>query len=443
MPRSVLITGVGPVSAWGLGAQPHREATAAGTCALAPIRAFDASAYRTTIAGEVPDEFKVANHVPKSYRKATKVMARDIQLAVAAADLAVRDAGLTTAGTDPDAAKAGTLSPTYDPARVGCHIGAGLIAVEADEVTAAFVTARDPASGEFDMHEWGRVGMGNLTPLWLLKYLPNMLACHVTIVHDCRGPSNTITCNESSAGLSLGESFRVIERGMADACLCGGAESKLNPYAFFRQELRDWMTTDCHPAHAAVRPFDRNATGQVVGEGGAVIVLEAEDTFDRRNNPYCRISGVAASQSINRQTKNTTPDPAGLAIAAAIREALGDADLTPDDIDAVFPYGIGVPDYDTAEAAALASVFGDRLADLPVVSLKPFVGNCGAGSGGIDLAVAAACVKHQHLPPIVNRDSPIEGLSGNRDAGPAELKHVLVVGTGLGGQNTATVLSSI
>ncbi|MEL7087302.1 MAG: beta-ketoacyl synthase N-terminal-like domain-containing protein, partial [Planctomycetota bacterium] len=165
MSRRVYLTGVGPVSGLGLGIKANWDGLRAGASALAPVRAFDASAIGSPIAGEIEEGFKVRAHVPKSYRKATKVMARDIELAVAAADLAARDAGLVTKGTDPDG------TPSYAPDRVGCHIGAGLIAADLDELTAALVTSADADPESFDIHEWGREGMNHLTPLWLLKFL--------------------------------------------------------------------------------------------------------------------------------------------------------------------------------------------------------------------------------------------------------------------------------
>jgi 3-oxoacyl-[acyl-carrier-protein] synthase II len=191
--RRVVITGLGPVSAFGVGMGPLWSALTEGRSAMRPIAAWDASGLPTSVAAEIPaDLFDVKVFVPKSYRKATKVMARDIELAVGAAHEAVRDAGLVTKSTE-------GATPTLAPDRVGCHIGAGLIAADIDELTSALYTARD-AEGRFSIALWGEQGMNNLTPLWLLKYLPNMLACHVTIIHDCQGPSNTITCAEDFGG---------------------------------------------------------------------------------------------------------------------------------------------------------------------------------------------------------------------------------------------------
>ncbi len=153
------------------------------------------------------DSLKMSDYVPKSYRKSTKVMARDIEIAVVAAYEAVKDAGLKTKCL----IERGEAEPpaTHDPTRFGANIGAGLICADLTELSGAIYTAKDD-SGQFSMKRWGTEGMNNLTPLWLLKYLPNMLACHVTIVHDAQAPSNTITCGDASGHLAIGEAQRTI-----------------------------------------------------------------------------------------------------------------------------------------------------------------------------------------------------------------------------------------
>lgn len=435
MNRSVYITGVGPVSGLGLGIDDTWSRLTAGESAVAPVRAFDASAIGCPIAAEVDESFKIRDYVPKSYRKATKVMARDIELAVAAADLAARDAGLVTPGTDPDG------EASYHPDRLGCHIGAGLIAADLDELTPAL--AASSKDGPFDIHHWGREGMQNLTPLWMLKYLPNMLACHVTIIHDARGPSNTITCGEASGGLSIGESLRVIERGHADLCFCGGAESKLNPMAFLRQVMTGRLVgdTDAADPATAVKPFDTHAAGTVLGEGGGIVVLEAAETFEKRGTgkAYAKVLGFGASQTVNPATKNREPNEDGRGIVSAVRAALHDAGLTTDDIDLVIPFGLGHATWDAAEAAAMRTLLGDRLEKVPVLTPKTAVGNQGAGSGGFDLCLAAKVLHSQTLPPI-KRDNPLPGLSATT---AEKLDTALIFATGLGGQNTAIVIQRV
>ncbi|MCC6680698.1 MAG: hypothetical protein IT445_07330 [Phycisphaeraceae bacterium] len=461
MSRRVVISGLGPVTGLGIGMQSNWERCLAGESALAPITAFDPAGFDCRIAAQV-EPYKISDYVPKSYRKATKVMARDIELAVIAADCAARDASLLTPATDPEAAKSGSLQPTYAPQRVGCHIGAGLIAADINELTEALVQARDD-SGAFDIHKWGDTGMGHLTPLWLLKYLPNMLACHVTILHDARGPSNTITCGESAGTLSLGESLRVIQRGAADCCFCGGAESKLNPMAYLRQQMAGRLTAagNDDPTHA-VRPFDMNAAGTAMGEGGCILVLEAMETFEKRvrqplapgsaggapaepganGQAYCEVVGFCATQTINPAKRNLEPNEDGRSIVAAIWGALREAKLEPDAIDVIAPFACGVPMWDRAEAAALRQVFGQRSAMIPTLSVKASVGNCGAGSGAVDVAFAARVLHSGKLPKVINRAAPLPGI-GNGNLTTDRLNCALVVSVGFGGQNAAVVLKRL
>jgi len=434
MKPDVYITGVGPVCGLGLGIDEVWPKLLAGESAIAKVHAFDASAFGSSIASEVPEDFKIRNFVPKTYRKATKVMARDIEIAVAAADLAAKDAGLDTAANSDG-------EPNYNPARVGCHIGAGLIAADTDELTLALAESQQD-DGSFDIHHWGQEGMKNLTPLWLLKYLPNMLACHVTIVHDLQGPSNTITCAEASGGLSFGESLRVIQRGQADACFCGGAESNLNPMSFMRQVFTERLSKRNDDPGGAVRPFDQTADGSVVGEGGGILILESAETYTKRggNNAYARVLGFGASQSLNPGKRSQQPSANGRGPMLAIKNALRDAQLEPDTIDAIMPLGIGHPEWDAAEAAAIKEIFGDRAASIPVISTKASIGNCSAGAGALDLTLAAAALKAQKLPKIINRDQPIDGMTATE---PAKLEKLLVVTTGFGGQNTAIILENV
>ncbi|MDH3583647.1 MAG: beta-ketoacyl-[acyl-carrier-protein] synthase family protein [Phycisphaerae bacterium] len=435
MSRRVVITGLGTVTALGLGVDALWEGLGDGRSGLARVQAFDPSGFNAQIAAEVP-QFNIKQFVPKSYRKATKVMARDIELAVVAADLAVRDAGLVTAGTD-DA-----TDRSYAPSRSGCHIGAGLIAADLDELTAALSAARNEQGG-FDYQRWGREGMDQLTPLWLLKYLPNMLACHVTIIHDSQGPSNTITCAEASGGLSVGESLRVIQRGAADFCFCGGVESKLNPMTFYRQDATGRLATEHNQApDQAVRPFDQRACGTAVGEGGGILTLEAEETARARGaGVYAQVLGFGASHTIYPEGGGLVPDPQGQGIAAAIRSALADADLSASQVDLIIPFGSGIPDCDRAEAAALATVFGAATGEIPVWSAKPFVGNCGAGASAVDLALAARILREQKLPPRINCDTPAVDLDcATADGRAIDAKYALVYTASLGGQNVALVL---
>lgn len=437
--RRVVLSGLGPVSAAGVGIAPLWEAMCAGTSAISQIEEFDPSGFPSKHAGRLAaDVFDVRKFVPKSYRKATKVMARDIELAVGAASMAIQHANIETKATTDG-------EPTIPPARMGCHIGAGLIAADVDELTGAMWTSRTE-DGSFDIAEWGRQGMSNLTPLWLLKYLPNMLACHVTIIHDCQGPSNTITCAESSGTLSIGESMRVIRRGAADACLSGGCDSKLNPMALLRQVFAGrLLETNLDDADtSSLRPFASDAAGTLVGEGGGILVLEALETLQERSGKaIAELAGFAASQS-------DCPDTVGMvfadddeSVAYAIRGAIADAGLQPEDIDVVVPFGSGIPAMDMADRKAITAVFGARAAEIPLVLPIPYIGNCGAGAGGISVAIAASCIEHQRIPARINVEG-VEGLNANAaPAQDAKIGAVLVYTTSLGGHNAAVVLKAM
>ncbi|MSR44014.1 MAG: hypothetical protein EXS15_01460 [Phycisphaerales bacterium] len=437
--RRVIITGNGPVSGFGVGMEPLWKGLCAGESAIRPITSFDPSGFISTAAAMVtPEQLDIRTIVPKNYRKATKVMARDIEIAVAAAASAVHSARLTTRGT------AEGVTPTIAPQRVGCHIGAGLIPADSDELASAMLSCRD-AQGGFDPGEWGRTGMANLTPLWLLKYLPNMLACHVTIIHDCQGPSNTLTCAEASGGLSIGESMRVIRRGDADACLSGGAESKVNYMGLLRQTFAHRLAPVPTGADgcAAVRPFDDAAQGTVLGEGGGILITEAfESAHARGAHAIAELVGFAARQCSCIDTVGVDLCGADEDIACAIEAALHDGAVRADEIDAIVPFGSGIPNVDAAEAKALRAIFGDRTSTIPLITLAPQIGICGAGTSALSVSVAAQCLLMQQLPA---RLSTVSSAQLQVDAVARSSRHhalgtILVTTTGMGGQSVALVL---
>lgn len=437
MSRKVVITGLGVVSPMGVGVGALWEGLCAGRCAIGPISALDASGFACGLGGEAREFSSAKDYVPKNYRKAVKVMARDTELAVAAAKLATEDAGIVTKGYAGEGA-----ALTYAPSRLGCQIGAGLINTEVPELSAALATATDDA-GNFSLERWGESGINNLTPLWMLKYLPNMLACHVTIIHDARGPSNTLTCSEASGLLSIGESMRVLEQERADACFAGGAESKLNHMGILRMQLSGRLAGAGGDADGAtvVKPYDPDASGLVIGEGGGIVMLEAEETARARSaKVYARVEGFGAGQSPSRG--DATRRAEGL--TAAIRAGLRDANVTPAEIDAIVPHGAGVPADDAMEIAALTEVFGDRLASIPLILLSPMLGELSAGAGGVAVAAAALALRHQTLPARLHagRHDP-RVMAGAAPARPAMLRRVLVMTNSLGGQNAALILSAV
>ena len=428
----VVISGVGIMSCFGEGIDPLWEAMLEGRTGLKRIERFDPSGFTSQVAGELAeDAFKVRKIVPKSHRKATKVMCRDTELAVGAAAQAVASAGITTAGTSDD-------PPTIPPNRVGCHIGAGLISAEVNELAAALVTSKKE-DGTFDLAHWGREGMQNLTPLWLLKYLPNMLACHVTIVHDCQGPSNAITCCEAASGLSIAESRRVIQRGDADMCLSGGAEDRINPLALYRQHCtgRLAVSDGSGDMRTLVQPYSDNAIGTVVGEGGGIMILESEISCKSRGGTaWCSVDGVGCRQSFTDSPLDADP----VAIASAISRALEEARCPPEDIDVIVPLGSGIMQVDSAEREGLTKIFGDSLPSIPTITTIPFTGNCMAGNGGISIGVAAKAIQEQTIPARLGAETTPGIDAGQCDSQQMNINKVLIITAGEGGQCVAHVL---
>jgi 3-oxoacyl-[acyl-carrier-protein] synthase II len=442
--RRVVITGIGTVCGLGIGASAFWEGLTAGRSALRPIKRFDPTDFRSKLAAEADQLTSARDYVPKSYRKATKVMARDIELAVAAAKLAVEDARITTRGTLPEDSKDPT---TYPSTRLGCQIGAGLIAAELDELTAAMATARDDG-GRFDLRRWGAAeggggGMNNLPPLWMLKYLPNMLACHVTIIHGAEGPSNTITATQASGHLCVGESSRVIERGAAEVCFSGGAEAPVNPLRLTRFDLSGGLaaTGEEQDGSRVIRPFDADSRGGLLGEGAGILVLEESQAAKSRGaQPYAEVAGFGSSQS-GLQRGSTARSFTSDGLRYAMEAALADAGTTPADIDAIVPQGSGHAPTDAAEAEALRAVFGPRLPQIPFITLTPAVGDCLAGAGGLAVAAAALALRHQTLPARVHGGRPAGVDAGTVPARSATLRRVLVATGSVGGQNAAVVLA--
>ncbi len=397
--RRVVVTGLGVATPIGIGIEPFWEGLMQKRCGIRRTQAFDASGLPSQVAGELP-AYSLRDFIPKSYRKSAKVMSRDISIAVVCAYGAVKDAGLITKCiVDREEADG---PPNIDSRRLGANIGAGLICADLNELAGALATAADD-QGRFSLARWGEAGMSNLTPLWLLKFLPNMLACHVTIVHGAQAPSNTITCAEASSHLAVGEAFRTIARGDADVCICGGAESKVNPMATARPTLWGRLTTDSNDnPDRASRPFGSNRSGMVASEGGGLLILEAlEHAQNRGARIYAEVTGFGAGADATSWSK---PDPKGGAIALALRKALADADVTPDTIDLVTPFGTGTIEHDDSEIAGWNSVFGTRLDAALALTTRGAIGNNGAGSGGADLAATVCAVYHNAVPPSSNTD---------------------------------------
>jgi 3-oxoacyl-[acyl-carrier-protein] synthase II len=239
--------------------------------------------------------------------------------------------------------------------------------------------------------------------------------------------------------LAIGEAFRTIQRGDADLAICGGAESKVNPMGLVRQCLLKRTTDTCNDSPAsAVRPFDADATGLAIGEGGGLLILEEyERAKSRGAKMYAELAGFGASQDTH---KITEPDPTGHSYGQAIKKALADAGASPADIGCLVPHGLGIGAFDRAELAGLRSALGPAVEAIPLAPIKAQIGNLAAGCG-VDAAAAVLALHTGQIPPTINTRKPIDGMKLNV-AGESRSATVNVsVSTvySLGGQNAALV----
>jgi len=430
----VVITGLGAVSPLGLSAAAMWEGLVQGRCGISRITAFDPTGFTCRVAGQAPD-YKIADFIPKTSRKAAKLMSRDIELAVIAADQAIRESGLVTRGIDPE-------HVTIRPERAAVNLGAGLISCDLVELAPA--VAASTRDGRFDIHRWGSEGIALVSPLWLLKYLPNMLACHVSIIHDLQGPSNSITCGEVSGHLAVAEAKQILDRGDADVSVAGGAEAKVNPLVMLTQCLlnRAVCGYEDHP-EAACRPFDAQAKGSVFGEGAGVLVLENADTArDRKAKVLAEIAGVGHSCSIHPRYQSLEPDGRGVRIA--IEQALADAGIGPEDLDLVIPHGTGIPEDDLAEARGIEAALGCAATTVPVWPTKGLLSNTGAASGSLDLIAMVCAIRNGLIPAAKNCDQRAQGCGLNvvTRAVRARLRYGLCCSYTYGGQTAAIILGN-
>ncbi len=381
--RRVVLTGIGVVSPIGLDLPSVWQSLQTGRSGVRAVQAFDVSALPVRIGGEVVG-FDPRRYLEKKEQKSLKVMARTIKLAVAAAQLAVDDAALDR--------------QCIDPTRFGVTFGSGQIAAEMEELAPAALVSANCQPGSVDVEKWAEFGVPTMPPLWMLKYLPNMLACHVSILHNAQGPNNTITTSEVAGLLALGEAYRSIGRDQADLFLVGGAESKMNLLSLVRQCLFQPLSRRNEVPEKACRPFDRNRDGMVLGEGATVLAVEELEHARRRGaRIYAELVGYAAACDTRRT---------GAGLAQAMRHALAEAGIGPEDVDHVNAFGSGTVDGDAWEARALAEVFGANNPRIPVVAIKSYFGTLGAGSGPIELAASLLALHHGVLPPTLNYEEP-------------------------------------
>jgi 3-oxoacyl-[acyl-carrier-protein] synthase II len=378
-PRDVVITGIGVVSPIGIGKLAFWTSLCEGRSGVRPVTLFDTSAYPVKFGGEVQDFDPKALVRP---RKSLKVMSRDIQFGFVAADLAMTDAGLA----------AGQVEPT----RFGVVYGAEMIYCELTELEGAY--RRCMSDGKFDFSRWGEAAMAEIFPLWLLRNLPNMVACQVAIVQEAQGPNNTLNMSDVSSLAAIAEAVRVIERDAADVMIAGGVGARLHPTTFCFRGHEDLSHRNEDPAGAS-RPFDAWRDGIVNGEGAGAFILESREHAARRG---AKILGRILSQASSHERLGADGSLTGAGVKRVIKWAMERAGLEAVDLSHVNAHGLSTVADDRYEAQAIH----DTLGDVPVTASKSFFGYLGAGSGAVELAASVLALERNEVPVTLNYDTP-------------------------------------
>lgn len=382
--RRAVFTGLGVLTPVGTDPAAYYSALLAATPGVRRISTFDPSALPCQLGAEVVgyDGKKFLPASNRDARKGLNKMGRAVQFGFTTAVKAWEDAG-------------GPLKGQIDPFRFGVEFGCVMVATELEDLVAGGQTARTDTPGQVDLDVWGRDGMRQVPPQWMLKYLPNMPACHASIYVDAQGPNNTITSGDIAGTLALGEAFRILGRGGADAFLVGACDSRLNPVSFSRHSTFQDLTRRNDLGGRAIEPFGRGRSGLVLGEGAAVFVLEEYD--------FAVARGARIDAELVGFASGFDRDHAGEVLAGVIRRALAEGGVDPADVDHVNAAAGGSVKLDAWEARAVEQVFGPGML---VFAPKGHVGNTGAAAGLVELAASVLALKAGTVPGTLNSHDP-------------------------------------
>ncbi len=394
--RRVVIAGLGLISPLGNTPESLWEALSSGRSGVGPLQAFPARYLPTKFAAEardfsgaIDDFGPLEGEKKKTIRKGLKLMCRESQMGVAAAQRALSDAGLGA-------------SDALDPERTGVVFGTDYMLTLPDDFASGIQHCLGE-DGVFDFTRWAVDGMPQVTPLWLLKYLPNMPASHVAIYNDLRGPNNSLTLREAASNAAVGEAFRTIVRGSSDVMVAGATGTRVHPMKTVHAITQEEVAGNGVEPTRASRPFDLNRSGMVLGEGaGAVILEELEHAKARGARIYAEVLGAASGSAMNRQGVADRKKVLTNVMIAAIK----DSGLEPRDIGHVHAHGLSTRSCDEEEAAALQAVFGARSTQPPITAAKSYFGNLGAASGLIEMIASVLSIQNGTLFKVLNTDTP-------------------------------------
>ena len=380
--KEIVITGMGLLSPIGNDLDTYWEALCEGRSGVSIVETFESG--HAPLFGSVTPDIRAKDFVKP--RKNIKNMSRDIQLGYIASLHAIENAGLAVGGDN----------PSINPERLGIVFGSDLIGLELDELVDAFRVCKIDDKIEFS--RWGNEALPKIFPLWMLKYLPNLVAGQLAIAIDAQGPNNTVTLRRSSSLSAISEAVRTIERGQADIMICGGVGNRANPVFLARSRTYNLAPTTGNPTEQP-RPYDADRQGAVLGEGSGALIIENRETADARGaKPFARIIGFAQAfePALYEQPIK------GQSIRQAIRKAMQDADCKPEDLSHVNADGSGAVWEDKVEAQSLC----DELGDVPVTAPKGHFGDLGGGSGAVELIASLIGLQKGLIPPTRNFETP-------------------------------------
>lgn len=414
---------MGTIGPLGLTVEENWRNILAGTSGVRPIRRFDAATFPTTFAAEAP-EFDLADYTDRPEQFARSPI--NVRFALAATRMAWQDSGLADGA--------------FDPERLGVYMASG----EGPCDFQTFISTLNAVwtGDEIDVPAYYHTGMQNYDGIVELEQEPGRTAVHLARLYNARGPNaNTLTACAASTQ-AIGEAVSAIRRGEADLMLSGGAHSMITPLGVMGFNLLTAIATEPkdHPEKAS-RPFDRNRSGFVLGEGSSMLVLEElEHARARGATIHAELIGYGSSADAYRMTDI---HPEGRGPVACLEATLADAGISRDEIDYVNAHGTSTTENDKIETLSLKRFFGERAYDVPVSSIKGSIGHLIAAAGATELIACVLAIRDRVLPPTINYEEPDEGLDLDyvpNQARPADVNICLSESFGFGGQNDALIV---
>ncbi len=403
MSRRVVVTGVGLLTPLGIGADASWEAIRAGKSGIARITQFDAAAFSCQIAGEVKG-FNPADYIEK---KEIKKMGRFIQFAIAAADFALKNSSLKVTAENEE--------------RVGVYIGSGIGGFEVIEREHQTLLEHGPR---------------RISPFFIPATIINLASGQVSIRSGAKGPNSATATACTTSAHSIGDSYRMIERGDADAMICGGTEAAVTPMGIGGfAAMRALSTRNSEPERAS-RPWDKDRDGFVVGEGAGILVLEELESARQRG---ARVLAEVVGYGMSADAFHVTAPPdTGDGAFRVMRNALRDAGIQPEQVEYINAHGTSTNVGDRAETAAIKRAFGDHAYKLAVSSTKSMTGHLLGGAGGIEAGITVLAILDQIAPPTMNYETPDPLCDLDyvpNQARPMKIEYALSNSFGFGGTN--------